>query len=77
MQCPKCGAPKDSGRVVMTQPSDTGETVRRRRCLECGHRWYTMQLPEQVLPSYAIQWPKSIKRSQGDYIVSIKEHVRS
>ena len=40
--CPKCGLSKQPD-VVLTKPVKNGRfaLVRRRRCVDCGERWYT------------------------------------
>lgn len=44
--CPECGS--QNSRVVLTKPvkNDRFAVIRRRRCVTCGHRWYTAQAPE-------------------------------
>lgn len=50
--CPKCGS---GSRVVLTREVPEG-AVRRRACLQCDHRWYTLQPPEALLPNHRIEW---------------------
>ena len=54
MQCPECGSRQL--RVVLTTNTKEKEVVRRRRCLRCDHRWYTLQPPERVLEGMAVSW---------------------
>ena len=54
MNCPKCGSVRT--RVVLTDTLPSDEIVRRRRCIQCDHRWYTHQPPEQLLPNHRIRW---------------------
>lgn len=54
MQCPNCAATRLS--VVMTAYTTGGQTVRRRRCHACEHRWYTLQAPEAPLPLGTFRW---------------------
>lgn len=46
MHCALCGAV--SG-VTDSRQDDSGGVRRRRRCVECGHRWTTLELPEEVV----------------------------
>jgi hypothetical protein len=39
--------------------------VRRRRCLACDHRWYAIQVPETIIPDWAVTWTNSRPRKQG------------
>jgi len=42
MKCPRCG--KDHDRVVDTRTKNDGMVVRRKRvCLECGNRFFTVE----------------------------------
>jgi len=52
--CPKCRNPQSS--VVLTRHTEHGESVRRRSCEECGHKWFTMQEPEFLLSRDAVRW---------------------
>ena len=56
MKCPACGS--FNCRVVTTKRTTDGpyETVRRRRCVSCDHRWYTAQHPEVLIDPYALTW---------------------
>lgn len=56
MRCPKCDAPSHQLRVVLTTYTEEQETVRRRCCKQCKHRWYTLQKPERILDGHAIKW---------------------
>jgi len=48
--CPECGAP--TSRVTDTRASKAGFQRRRRQCPHCGHRWWTMELPEAVIAEF-------------------------
>ena len=48
--CPDCGL--FCNRVICTRREDTGVIIRRRHCIECDHRWYTMQYPEVATKDY-------------------------
>ncbi len=52
--CPECGLFRT--RVVCTKRSSDGKTIRRRCCLICEHRWYTMQYPEVAIEKKEIKW---------------------
>lgn len=52
--CPKCR--DTSTKVLMTRSSPHGELIRRRGCPSCGHRWFTCQEPEYLLPKNAVKW---------------------
>jgi len=52
--CPECNSIRV--RVVVTAPASNDSVVRRRKCLVCDHRWYTVQTPEQLLPQDQLQW---------------------
>ena len=43
-------------RVVLTTRTRKGESVRRRHCKCCEHRWYTVQEPEVVLQDRELRW---------------------
>ena len=54
MACEKCGSTEI--RVVFTKADANGYRIRRRKCLACGHRYYTVQSAEKVIAKYDIQW---------------------
>ena len=35
---------------------EEGGTLRRRVCHGCGHRFYSLQQPQRLIPDWAIQW---------------------
>jgi transcriptional regulator NrdR family protein len=41
-QCPRCGGPKSE---VADSRDEAGRLKRRRKCLACGHRWSTVEMP--------------------------------
>lgn len=57
MACEKCGS--SESRVVLTKRSPQGLLIRRRRCLDCNHRYYTVQPFETVVPSHEVLWVNS------------------
>jgi transcriptional regulator NrdR family protein len=52
--CPKCGQGRT--RVVCTKRALDGVTIRRRRCVVCEHRWYSIQYPEVPVSDQEIKW---------------------
>ena len=52
--CPKCG--RGRTRVVCTKRTPDGVTIRRRRCVACEHRWYSIQYPETPVSDHEIKW---------------------
>lgn len=62
MTCPHCNSSRIE--VVTTSRTALDETIRRRHCLICDHRWYTMQPPEQPIPDYHVQWPPRSQRTK-------------
>ena len=46
--CPKCFSGEI--RVFGTYYTDEGQIVRQRKCLDCKHKWNTIQELEKVLP---------------------------
>jgi transcriptional regulator NrdR family protein len=60
MKCPNCGSIRVG--VVLTDLTDTEHRIRRRRCLICDHRWYTVQPPEQLINPADIRWPDKTQR---------------
>ncbi len=57
MKCPFCGFEED--KVIDSRPTDEGQRIRRRReCLECGKRFTTYEVIEN-LPIIVIKKDKS------------------
>jgi len=52
--CPKCGDIRT--RVVCTKRTSDKITIRRRRCIICEHRWYSVQYPEVAVSDHEIKW---------------------
>ena len=52
--CPKCSQLRT--RVVCTKRDETGISIRRRHCLACDYRWYTMQYPEVEIENSEVKW---------------------
>ena len=51
MECPKCSS--SALRVPITNNRLTDQVVRRRQCVDCGHKWFTV---EMAVPDYAVGW---------------------
>lgn len=49
MHCPSCQHPKPETRVLESRPTESNQSIRRRReCLHCGHRFTTYERVEFV-----------------------------
>ena len=55
--CPKCAEART--RVVCTKRTPDGVTIRRRRCVICEHRWYSIQYPEVAVEDGEVKWIKT------------------
>jgi transcriptional regulator NrdR family protein len=44
--------------VILRKPTTDGDFIRRRYCLDCGHRWYTLQTAETLIEGHKLQWSK-------------------
>jgi hypothetical protein len=67
--CPSCGS--HNVRVVITRPTrDYLHILRRRKCVACAHRWYTLQDCERIVTGDDFTW---VGRHSGQDIV-IHEH---
>jgi len=42
MQCPRCSG--ESVKAVATNSRDDAAIVRQRRCADCGHVWFTVEV---------------------------------
>jgi len=51
MQCPKCSSRNHRAPITNSQFED--QTVRKRKCVDCGEVWFTVELK---VPSYAVGW---------------------
>ena len=60
--CPECG--KGRTRVVCTKRAEDGVTIRRRRCPNCDHRWYSIQYPEIAIEDNEVKWIKTGSKAQ-------------
>jgi hypothetical protein len=52
--CPECRQGRT--RVVCTKRAADGVTIRRRRCVVCDHRWYSIQYPEVAISDGEVRW---------------------
>jgi len=55
--CPKCAEART--RVVLTKRAKDGITIRRRCCISCEHRWYSIQYPEVAVEDGEVKWIKT------------------
>jgi len=55
--CPKCAEVRT--RVVLTKRAKDGITIRRRCCISCEHRWYSIQYPEVAVKDGEVKWIKT------------------
>ena len=60
--CPKCSHLRT--RVVCTKRDADGITIRRRKCLICEHRWYSIQYPEVAIEDSEVKWIKTGSNAQ-------------
>jgi len=56
MNCPECDSVRT--KVVCTGRDSEKRIIRRRKCLICNHRWYSIQYPEVFIPPHRIKWTK-------------------
>ena len=56
MKCPECYSVRT--RVVCTGRDPEKRIIRRRKCLICDYRWYSIQYPEVQIPPHRIKWTK-------------------
>jgi DNA-directed RNA polymerase subunit M/transcription elongation factor TFIIS len=54
--CPKCR--HGVSRVLTTSRNTDGMTVRHCACESCGHKFFTAQEPEFLVPRHAVKWTK-------------------
>ena len=62
LRCPACTSSRIE--VVKTSRTALEEIIRRKHCLICGCRWYTIQPPEREIPDYDVQWPPRSQRNK-------------
>ena len=65
-ECPKCSEMRT--RVVLTKRAKDGVTIRRRCCISCEHRWYSIQYPEVAVQDNEVKWIKT--GSKAEFIPS-------
>jgi transcriptional regulator NrdR family protein len=58
MQCPRCSSSEI--RAVTTNGKEAEITTRKRRCVDCGHSWFTVELPVHVA---VIGWSRETGKS--------------
>ena len=49
VECPGCKMYSDQ-KVIKSERNSKFITVRRRLCYGCGHKWFTIQYPEMIVP---------------------------
>ena len=49
VECPSCKMYSDQ-KVIKSERNSKFITIRRRLCYECGHKWFTIQYPEMIVP---------------------------
>jgi len=54
MQCPKCRFL--FSKVILTNEEESGVTLRKRRCKQCEHVFFTAQEPEYMVKGENIAW---------------------
>jgi transcriptional regulator NrdR family protein len=54
VECPNCGTFNST--VTCGRRTPINGRVRRRRCHECSHGWYTYQSPETNVPDESVYW---------------------
>ena len=72
MKCPACGS--RSYLALITNNLIDSQTIRKRRCRDCAHVWFTVELQ---VPDYAIGWSN---RHEGKPVLRVPvdltpEHV--
>ena len=64
--CPVCGCTKTKCVLVKDTIDLRFDTIRRRKCTECGHRWWTAQKFETVVKS--VVWAE-----RGQLVLEVRE----
>jgi len=54
LDCPKCSS--TTLRVPHTNNRLSDQIVRRRVCVDCGHKWFTVEI---TVPDYAVGWSRA------------------
>ena len=54
--CPECKSLR--GKVICIKYDEDGSAVRRKLCLDCKHRYYTLQYPEVHIKNREIKYTK-------------------
>lgn len=60
MKCPMCGS---GSTATLDSRSDNDSVVRRKKCLECNHRWTTIEIDKDQWYS-ALQIKEQRKRGR-------------
>lgn len=64
MKCPKCAG---EVRVRDTTYTEENEIYRRRKCLDCGHVFYTMEFEVEASPEFRKEWRKFHRTAKPNY----------
>ena len=58
MECPRCGC--GDIRAISTNGKEAGRVTRQRRCVQCRHVWYTVELPVSLA---VVGWSRDTGKS--------------
>jgi len=64
--CPECG--DFDSKIVHVSWTWCNRRVRRRACANCGHRWYTIQEPEELIRGTDLLWDGHAKSLRVSYL---------
>ena len=56
MRCPKCDF---MTRITSMTVSDENEVYRRRKCCECGHKFFTIEFEIEETEQLKQEWPRA------------------
>lgn len=65
MVCPKCGG---DVRAIDTIQAKDNETFRCRKCLNCGHKIYTVEFEVEPNRQFKKEWNFYLRERQSAYI---------
>ena len=72
MECPRCSC--GDIRAISTNGKEAGRVTRQRRCVQCKHVWYTVELPVSVA---VIGWSRGTGKSMPVLRVPVELAVGS
>jgi transcriptional regulator NrdR family protein len=70
MQCQRCSS--SMVRAVATNNKEPGVTVRKRQCADCGHVWFTVELP--VSPA-VVGWGRIDAKGQSKPVLRVPVEI--